>query len=125
LDSQTSRYYGLSVTLLTKYAWTQDNSEKRAWPVGMKKPNDFGLFDMHGDAWQWCDSGYAKYAMGSEGIAIDDAGNSAAVVDKASRVLRGGSFYFPAPIVRSAYRRRVVPPDRLYSLGFRAARTCP
>ena len=44
----TSRYYGLTDTLLAKYAWYEANGQNRTWPVGSLKPNDFGLFDMHG-----------------------------------------------------------------------------
>ena len=57
----TSRYYGLTETLLEKYAWYEPNSQDRTWPVGSLKPNDFGLFDMHGNAWEWCDDPYRDY----------------------------------------------------------------
>ncbi len=123
--SQTSRYYGLSVKLLPKYAWFFDNSDHRAWPVGMKKPNDNGLFDMHGNAWQWCDNVYANYAVGSDGSVSEDQGSASKVGDKVGRVLRGGSFLDQASIVRSAYRALSVPSFRHLSLGFRVARTCP
>jgi formylglycine-generating enzyme required for sulfatase activity len=52
--ADTSRYYGSSETLLQHYAWYLANAEDHAWPVGMRKPNDFGLFDMHGNASTWC-----------------------------------------------------------------------
>ena len=54
----TSRYYGLTDTLLDRYAWYEANGQNRTWPVGSLKPNDFGLFDMHGNAWDWCDDSY-------------------------------------------------------------------
>src|SRR5262249_37344418 len=50
----TSRYYGESEELLEKYAWYVKNSAQRTWPVGILKPNDFGLFDMHGQVEVWC-----------------------------------------------------------------------
>ena len=61
--SQTSRYFGRSVELLPKYAWFLDNSGQSTWPVGMKKPNDYGLFDMLGDVFEWCDSVYGPYGL--------------------------------------------------------------
>ncbi|MGO9114530.1 MAG: SUMF1/EgtB/PvdO family nonheme iron enzyme, partial [Thermoguttaceae bacterium] len=117
--TEASRYYGLSVKLLPKYSWFLDNSDNRVWPVGMKIPNDYGLFDMLGNVHQWCDNLYENYAVS------DDPGSPSVVGDKARRVSRGGSFNLPASHVRSAYRPRDVPPSRYVSFGFRAARTYP
>ncbi|MGA2258683.1 MAG: SUMF1/EgtB/PvdO family nonheme iron enzyme, partial [Thermoguttaceae bacterium] len=118
--SQTSRCYGLSVNLLPKYAWFQDNSNNRTWPVGRKKPNDYGLFDMLGNAWQRCDNVYEPYTV------LEDSGTKTDVRDKVSRVLRGGSFSDPASSVRSACRNGFVPTDRVSSyVSFRPARTFP
>ncbi len=47
----TSRYYGETEELLAKYGWYLQNSKERTWPVGSKKPNDLGLFDMHGNVY--------------------------------------------------------------------------
>src|SRR5439155_4468852 len=47
----TSRFYGSANDLLGHYSWFAGNSDDRAWPVARKKPNDFGLFDMHGNVW--------------------------------------------------------------------------
>ena len=77
--AQTSRYYGTSDHLLAKYAWFLDNSDFRAGPVGMKKPNDFGLFDMLGDAWEWCDGVFELYAD------LHDSGSNTAVRDDVKR----------------------------------------
>ncbi len=123
--SQTSRYYGLSVKLLPKYAWFQDNSDHLASPVGTKKPNDYGLFDMLGNAWQWCDIKYADYPVRSDGFALEDPGSPSVVMDKAPRALRGGSFHDVAFSVRSACRNYSVPSDRSLTYGFRVARTYP
>ena len=109
--SQTSRYYGLSVKLLPQYAWFVENSHQRSWPAGMKKPNDYGLFDMLGNVWEWCDDVY------------DASGTRTDVQGKVGRVLRGGSFFFQASRVRSAYRLNDVPTNRDVDFGLRVART--
>ena len=58
----TTRYYfGSDDALLSKYARYAANSQHRAWPVAGLKPNDFGLFDMHGNVWQWCEWQPAEY----------------------------------------------------------------
>jgi Sulfatase-modifying factor enzyme 1 len=61
----TARYYGRSEELLPKYAWYLRNAKDRSWPVGSLKPNDLGLFDMHGSAWNWCSDGYISYKPGT------------------------------------------------------------
>jgi serine/threonine protein kinase/formylglycine-generating enzyme required for sulfatase activity/energy-coupling factor transporter ATP-binding protein EcfA2 len=124
--AETTRYYGSSVRLLPKYAWFLDNSEHRTWPVGMKKPNDYGLFDMLGNVWQWCDNIYnGPYAVASDGSASDDPGTTAEVLDKDRRVPRGGSFYYPATVARCAFRFSDAAADHSYNIGLRAARTLP
>src|SRR5262249_36181670 len=50
----TSRYYGETEELLERYGWYLKNSKDRTWPVGGKKPNDLGLFDLHGNVYTWC-----------------------------------------------------------------------
>jgi formylglycine-generating enzyme required for sulfatase activity/tRNA A-37 threonylcarbamoyl transferase component Bud32 len=58
----TSRPYGETAELLDKYGWYYDNARERTWPVGSKKPNDLGLFDMHGNVYTWCQERYRDYA---------------------------------------------------------------
>jgi formylglycine-generating enzyme required for sulfatase activity len=110
---------------LPKYAWFLENAEGHAWPVAMQKPNDFGLFDMLGNAFEWCDDSYDNYAVANQTDILGDLGTTTDVRDKVSRVLRGGSFFNQASDVRSAYRNFFVPTLRLDYLGFRMARTCP
>jgi serine/threonine protein kinase/formylglycine-generating enzyme required for sulfatase activity len=114
----TRRYYGHSDELLDRYAWYVDNGQNHTWPVGEKKPNDFGLFDMHGNVWTWCHESYSRYGNDEE-----DEGDEAAVADTVSRVLRGGSFFVTARYVRSASRFFLQPDGRNGSFGFRVART--
>jgi formylglycine-generating enzyme required for sulfatase activity len=86
-------------------------------PCGSLKPNDLGLFDMLGNALEWCQEGLCDYRAG------EDAEDKHAIQDRNLRVLRGGSFIVPAVLVRSADRNWNVPADRLLSVGFRPART--
>ncbi len=103
----TSRYYGESAELLGKYAWYTKNSLDR-WmlPVGSLKPNDLGLFDMLGNAWQWCEDRALYYSAGEDKEDIKDIKD---INKDDSRVLRGGSFLYLASNVRSAYRFDNVP----------------
>ena len=121
----TSRYYGESAQLLGKYAWFQPNSQEQSWPVGTKKPNDLGFFDLHGNAWCWCQERTNDYPK-TPGRAVEDKEDKVDIIkDKDARVLRGGSFVHPASNVRSAYRDRAVPTYRNLNIGFRPARTLP
>ena len=87
-------------------------------PVGKFKPNAFGLYDMHGNAWQWCADRYgADYYAASP---VDDPTGPASGND---RVFRGGSWYDGPFNSRSANRDRFAPVDRLGDSGFRVART--
>jgi uncharacterized protein (TIGR02996 family) len=87
-------------------------------PVGSFPANAYGLFDMYGNLWEWCQDRLAEYPAGD---AVDPQG----LPDGDSRVLRGGSFVSPAMFVRSASRGRNVPTLRGYFVGFRAAMTFP
>jgi formylglycine-generating enzyme required for sulfatase activity len=109
--------------LLAKYGWYFGNSKQRTWPVGGKKPNDLGLFDMHGNTYTWCQERYQDYPEAKGDEATDDKEDSGDIDDKDIRVLRGGSYGDWAGHVRSAYRNRIVPTLRLDSVGFRPART--
>jgi formylglycine-generating enzyme required for sulfatase activity len=119
----TSRYYGQSEELLGKYDWYLKNSGDRTWPVGSLKPNDFGLFDMHGNVWAWCHDSYRLYEAGQKGKAAEDSEDNSVVTDATSRVLRGGGFLDQPRYLRSAYRNWDLPGTQSNALGFRPART--
>ncbi len=89
-------------------------------PVGSFQPNAFGLFDMHGNAWEWCRDwfGESYYAKSPE---KDPTGPPTGTV----RVFRGGSWYDAASLCRSAFRYWDVPTYRDYFLGFRVAADLP
>jgi formylglycine-generating enzyme required for sulfatase activity len=114
----TSRYYGESEVLLGRYAQYSGTSLGEGMlPGGSLKPNDFGLFDMLGNAMEWCQD---RYDPQRPGRSVED---HPAITDDSKRVLRGGSFLFQPPYVRSARRLKDQPNYRDYSVGFRPART--
>ena len=121
----SSHFYGSSAKMLDRYAWYQHNVQDRTWPVGQKKPNAFGLFDMHGNTWDWCQEGYAPYRTGTGGRPAADEEDRRDVVDQLNRMLRGGSFYSQPTGVRSAFRLNYRPSGRVVFIGFglRVART--
>ncbi len=120
----TARSYGETTTLLGKYAWYIENSQQR-WmlPVGSLKPNDFGLFDMLCNAFEWCQDESRYYV--TDRPFVEDAEQVGAIRDKSLRVLRGGSFLNLAPLARSADRNCSQPDLRVNLSGFRVARTYP
>jgi formylglycine-generating enzyme required for sulfatase activity len=108
--------------LLEHYAWYQSNSKERSWPVARLKPNDFGLFDMQGNVWEWCYEANGSYPLDENDEAADQP-SSEEVLDAGRRVLCGGSFSFPSSTVRSANRNYNHPDTRGVNFGFRSART--
>jgi serine/threonine protein kinase/formylglycine-generating enzyme required for sulfatase activity len=120
----TSRYYGETEELLPDYGWYYDNSGRgeRTWPVGSKRPNDLGLFDTHGNVYNWCQDRLKDYSAPKSND-IEDREDGMDIVATAGRVLRGGSFTHRASSVRCAYRHEAVPGDRGDNVGFRLART--
>jgi formylglycine-generating enzyme required for sulfatase activity len=118
----TSRCYGESEELLKKYAWYSENAKTHTSPVGGKKPNDLGLFDLHGNVYAWCQERHEHYPKATGNEAIEDKEDILDIEGK-ERVLRGGSFDDQAVYVRSAFRYRVVPTARYSYIGCRPART--
>ena len=103
----TSAPYAGSIDAMT---WYSANSGSQTHPVGQKQANGFGLYDMNGNVWEWCQSKYKPYPYKAEDGREDLQANDV-------RVLRGGSWESSANSCRSAYRRRVVPDAS--SIGFR------
>jgi serine/threonine protein kinase/formylglycine-generating enzyme required for sulfatase activity len=118
-NAATSRSYGESEELLGKYAWYGANAQDRIWPVASLKPNDLGLFDMHGQFWVWCQDRYRSY----QGRPLEDIEDGVLIKDSDKRLVRGGSWGDPAGVVRSACRSGNLPNNPLMIIGFRLAKT--
>ena len=120
-----SRAFGRSrLGVPDRRAWFLQNSENRTWPVASLKPNDAGLFDTLGNAIERCNDEYREYPANGTS-AVEDTLDSSPVMDNGSPLLRGGSYYNPAPRIRPAYRVVERTGSRVIYVGFRVARTFP
>jgi len=110
--------------LIFKYGWFGENSLGKRHPVGLLKPNDLGLFDMHGNVYEWCQDVFKEYGKG-DGKAIEDIEEIGDIKNNIQRVCRGGSFNDLLLEGRghSAHRDSTTPLSHPLNLGFRLART--
>jgi len=125
--------YAARAGTTTRYSWGDEPGEgnanchgcgsqwdnKQTAPVGSFKPNDFGLYDMHGNVWEWVQDCHGKYTD------APNNGSAAPQTDNCLRVLRGGSWDNGTRDMRAAYRLRLDPDSRSGDFGFRVARVLP
>ena len=109
----TTYSYGNSAN--GSYMWYSSNSSSKSHEVGTKSPNPWGLYDMHGNVWEWCLDWYASSLTGG----TDPKGSSSG----SYRVARGGSWFYDASYCTSSYRNHYYPSNVYNLLGFRLVRT--
>jgi formylglycine-generating enzyme required for sulfatase activity len=132
--TNTDRFYGEGDELLPEYAWysksppqnksdpNDPNDPQHTYPVGQLKPNAYGLFDIYGNVWEWCDSRRQPYLNGNT---IDEPTANFLITDSVAMVRRGGSFSYGKEVMRSAHRGALnyFPIQRRDNVGFRIAKT--
>ena len=113
--STTAYCFGDDPNLLGKYGWYDGNADRTTHPVGQCRPNVWGLYDMHGNIFEWVQDWFGEYAL--EPV-TDPQGPASGL----RRVVRGGSWHDSTRGCRSAYRDHVEPGYRGGDLGFRLLR---
>ena len=113
--TRTQFSFGDDEALLKDYGWYDNNSGGKTHAVGEKKPNPWGLYDMHGNVWEWCQDGKRTYEAKA---VIDPMGPEKG----GDRVLRGGCWFDRGGSARSAFRYSHAPDYRYDWFGFRP---CP
>ena len=120
-----SRHFGDDESLVAKHVWYDGSTKReRAHPVGQLPPNQWGLFDMLGNVWEWTFDRRQPYPSG-DGVIDDVEDQVLRVSNEVARTRRGGSFAYEWFTVRSAHRGDVTyfPNQTRDNVGFRVART--
>jgi formylglycine-generating enzyme required for sulfatase activity len=117
--------FGSDEKMLRHYAWCIFNSSSHAWPVGLLKPNELGLFDVVGNVYEWCHPRNWQPPSHPDGRPVDDLGSSMVIRSfQDSVVLRGGYFESKPSNLEMSYRNTNRPEIMGSLIGFRLAKSC-
>jgi formylglycine-generating enzyme required for sulfatase activity len=106
--------FGDDVALADDYAWTGENSDGQTHPVGQKRPNAWGLYDTHGNVWEWCLDWFAPYPAMALVDPVGPATNK-------FKLFKGGGWDNDAPFARASSRFMMPPVSGIHFVGFRMA----
>jgi len=115
--SKAKYCFGDSEKELEDYAWFSKNSDETTHPVAKKKPNKFGLYDVHGNVWEWCNDYYDTKYYDKE----ESGDNPKGPETGSYLVIRGGAWFNDADGCRASVRNFSNPADRSSDVGFRLA----
>jgi len=116
--TRTRYCFGDNERQVEQYGWSRENSGDRPHPVGMKRPNSWGLYDVHGNIFEYCSDWCGLFTARDE---VDPSGP----VNGSTRVIRGGSYDYSALYLRSSTRGSRGPSSGVQQTGFRVALTIP
>ncbi len=121
----TSRFFAESTGLVKFYGWHAMNSEDHPQTVGQLMPNAWGVFDMLGNAYEWCLDEFQDFGFPASVLIQDEGDRVTPLRNHQGRVIRGGAFHRGPGDLRSAFRHSTVPQDANIRVGIRVARTMP